>query len=221
MNFCLFGHEVILFCLFSYEGASSAASSRGNSNRKWRHLDSRRWNFRRQIEETRRRLDFGYGWRSSAFGTMGLDLHYVDVNDVRLWLMSWLTICPWWFSVWFEVSPNDKSCVAQWVKLDAGGSSPHLAAHSAVVVRAKEILLFGGFETKVALDHCYKLTLPWNYYSKQNSLLTTATNWRYREIDIWNKSCSRPLLQIDAAAKLMFETKAALDHFYKLMLPWN
>jgi len=63
------------------------------------------------------------------------------------------------FLVWFEVSSKDKSSVAKWAKLDAGDSSPPLASHSAVSVGPMEIAVFGGFETKYALDNCYKLTL--------------------------------------------------------------
>lgn len=64
------------------------------------------------------------------------------------------------FLVWFEASSTAKSPrLAKWLKLDAGDSSPHLAGHSAALIGPKDILLFGGYETKAAFDHCYKLTL--------------------------------------------------------------
>ena len=72
------------------------------------------------------------------------------------------TISIIFLSVWFcAIAKGKSSPVAKWVKVGvaAGSSSPNLAAHSAVVLQSKEILLFGGFQTKTAIDHCYQLEL--------------------------------------------------------------
>lgn len=60
-----------------------------------------------------------------------------------------------------SITKGKPSPVAKWVKIGvaANNFSPNLAAHSAVVLPSKEIFIFGGFQAKTAVDHCYQLEL--------------------------------------------------------------
>lgn len=65
------------------------------------------------------------------------------------------------FIVSFSALSKGKWTVAKWIRVGVTGdvASPHLAAHSAVILESKEIFLFGGFHSKTAVDQCYKLEL--------------------------------------------------------------